>query len=140
MIVIPDGVLHDLPWAALRPKVHVLPRLSCWREPRENPWMMAPLQAVRSGAQDFLSKAELTGRLLVHSLRYAMERAPALMQAVWTARSKRVAAFSHTRPSRSSRRGSAAPASSCRFLQHRLDLALQQRRVDADVLCACHQP
>ncbi|HEX6070943.1 MAG TPA: response regulator [Longimicrobiaceae bacterium] len=33
------------------------------------------LQAVRSGAQDYLSKTELTGRLLAHSLRYAMERA-----------------------------------------------------------------
>jgi two-component system response regulator NreC len=32
------------------------------------------LHAVRAGAQDYLSKAELTGRLLTHSLRYAMER------------------------------------------------------------------
>lgn len=34
VVVIPDGVLHDMPWAALRPKVHVLPRLNCWRQPR----------------------------------------------------------------------------------------------------------
>jgi tetratricopeptide (TPR) repeat protein len=45
VIVIPDGVLHDLPWAALGPKVHVLPRLSCWREPRdmrERVWISGP--------------------------------------------------------------------------------------------------
>lgn len=45
VIVIPDGVLHDLPWAALRPKVHVLPRLSCWREPRDTRgrvWISGP--------------------------------------------------------------------------------------------------
>lgn len=45
VIVIPDGVLHDMPWAALRPKVHVLPRLSCWREPRdtrERVWISGP--------------------------------------------------------------------------------------------------
>jgi len=29
---------------ALRPKARVV--LACWREPKENPWMMAPLQAV----------------------------------------------------------------------------------------------
>ncbi len=45
VVVIPDGVLHDMPWGALRPKVHVLPRLSCWREPRpvrERTWISGP--------------------------------------------------------------------------------------------------
>jgi tetratricopeptide (TPR) repeat protein len=45
VVVIPDGVLHDMPWAALRARVHVLPRLSCWREPRdarERVWICGP--------------------------------------------------------------------------------------------------
>ncbi|HEX8864837.1 MAG TPA: CHAT domain-containing protein [Lentzea sp.] len=45
VVVVPDGVLHDMPWAALRSKVHVLPRLSCWREPRvarERLWVSGP--------------------------------------------------------------------------------------------------
>ncbi|KJK52963.1 hypothetical protein UK23_02065 [Lentzea aerocolonigenes] len=45
VVVVPDGVLHNMPWAALRQKVHVLPRLSCWREPRgraERVWISGP--------------------------------------------------------------------------------------------------
>ncbi|MDT7783450.1 MAG: hypothetical protein QOF58_1869 [Pseudonocardiales bacterium] len=45
VVVVPDGVLHDMPWAALRQKVHVLPRLGCWREARstgERVWISGP--------------------------------------------------------------------------------------------------
>ncbi|MFI6098730.1 CHAT domain-containing protein [Lentzea sp. NPDC051213] len=45
VIVVPDGVLHDMPWAAFRPKVHVLPRLSCWHPPggaAERVWISGP--------------------------------------------------------------------------------------------------
>ncbi|ANZ37421.1 hypothetical protein BBK82_16530 [Lentzea guizhouensis] len=45
VVVIPDGVLHDMPWAALRPRVHVLPGLDRWRPPRHNDrrvWVTGP--------------------------------------------------------------------------------------------------
>ncbi|MEV6240136.1 CHAT domain-containing protein [Lentzea sp. NPDC051838] len=45
VVVVPDGALHDMPWAALRPKVHVLPRLRSWREPRHTStrvWISGP--------------------------------------------------------------------------------------------------
>ncbi|GLY53926.1 CHAT domain-containing protein [Lentzea sp. NBRC 102530] len=44
VVVVPDGVLHDLPWAALGPRVHVLPSLSGWRGGRtgERVWVTGP--------------------------------------------------------------------------------------------------
>ncbi|KOV75439.1 CHAT domain-containing protein, partial [Nocardia sp. NRRL S-836] len=45
VVVVPDGVLHGMPWAALRPRVHVLPGLDRWRPPRHNDrrvWVAGP--------------------------------------------------------------------------------------------------
>ncbi|MGZ3141937.1 CHAT domain-containing protein [Lentzea chajnantorensis] len=45
VVVVPDGVLRDMPWAALRPKVHVLPALDRWCPPRpggRRVWVAGP--------------------------------------------------------------------------------------------------
>ncbi|GGU29404.1 CHAT domain-containing protein [Lentzea flava] len=36
VVVIPDGVLHAMPWAALGRRVHVIPSLRHWRPPRRS--------------------------------------------------------------------------------------------------------
>ncbi|MFD4672234.1 CHAT domain-containing protein [Lentzea sp. NPDC058450] len=44
IVVVPDGVLHDMPWASLGPRVHVLPGLGRWREGRggRRVWVSGP--------------------------------------------------------------------------------------------------